>query len=63
MGRLLNINNYMAANTSANSYDLSLKLVLLGEDDVGKTCIMNRYVNDRFTAVPSTSKVPANIGL
>ena len=52
----------MAANTDI-SYDLSLKFVLLGEDDVGKTCIMNRYVKDMFADEPSTSKVLSNIGL
>ena len=52
----------MAANTD-ESYDLSLKFVLLGEVDVGKTCIINRYVHDMFAATMSTSKVPANIGL
>ena len=52
----------MAANAD-KSYDLLLKFVLLGEDYVGKTCILHRYVNDRFAATMSTSKVPANIGL
>ena len=58
--RLLYIN--MAANTD-KSYDFLFKIVLLGEDYVGKTCIFIRYDNDRFAATMSTSKVPANIGL
>ena len=48
---------------AANRYDFLLKFVLLGEDYVGKTCIMNRYVDDIFAATMSTSKVLANIGL
>ena len=45
------------------SYDFLFKIVLLGEDYVGKTCIRIRYVKDIFAATMSTSKVPANIGL
>ena len=52
----------MAANTD-KSYDFLFKIVLLGEDYVGKTCIFIRYNDDRFGATLSTSKVPANIGL
>ena len=54
----------MAANTDTDkSYDLLFKCVLLGEDNVGKTCIRIRYVNDMFADEPSTSKVLSNIGL
>ena len=47
----------MAANTD-KSYDLPLRFLLLGENNVGKTCIRIRYVTDMFAAYePSTSKV------
>ena len=52
----------MAANTDED-FDLTLKFLLLGEDYVGKTCILKRYVDDMFGATLSTSKVPANISL
>ena len=40
--------------SETNTVD-SYKVVMLGESGVGKTCIVNRYVNDKFTATTSTS--------
>ena len=49
----------MASNrsTSKNCDLLELKVVLIGESDVGKTSIMVRYLRDRFDAfTPSQGK-------
>ena len=33
----------------------NMKIVMLGESGVGKTCILNRYINNTFEAIGSTS--------
>ena len=40
---------------SNNSTALSCKVVILGESGVGKTCIINRYINNTFSTEGMTT--------
>ena len=31
-------------------YDYTHKLLIIGDEQIGKTCIFNRYIHDKFTA-------------
>ena len=34
----------------AEPYDVCFKLLLIGDSEVGKTCILNRFANDEFNS-------------
>ena len=40
---------------SKDNVALSCKVVILGESGVGKTCIINRYINDSFNPESMTT--------
>ena len=35
---------------SDNNYDLELKIAIIGDDKVGKTCFFSRYLNDVYSS-------------
>ena len=37
-----------STSSTDNDYEIKLKFVILGESMVGKTSIINRYINDAF---------------
>lgn len=48
----MNLTEKMASNQAAvpkKAYDLLFKLLLIGDADVGKTCILYRYAHDTFS--------------
>ena len=45
------MSNFKKSSISSDSigdYDIKLKFVILGESMVGKTCLINRYISDKF---------------
>lgn len=42
--------NFYGDNTSQPPFDASMKILLLGDSCVGKTCLLNRYVQDTFSS-------------
>ena len=40
--------NRLESKPSMEEYDIKLKIIVLGESMVGKTCLITRYTNDKF---------------
>ncbi|ODV96461.1 hypothetical protein PACTADRAFT_41083, partial [Pachysolen tannophilus NRRL Y-2460] len=38
----------MAARAPSRSYDMIMKLLLVGDSGVGKSCLLLRFVEDKF---------------
>lgn len=46
--------NFFNKFTMSEGGDIRCKVVIIGEQLVGKTCIVNRFVNDSFSQTPQT---------
>ena len=41
----------------SDSYDRSIKVIILGDSYVGKSSIINRLINDKFADLPNTLSI------
>jgi len=44
----------MSDTTTHNNNNGSVKLVMIGDSGVGKSCLCNRFINDEFNDVEAT---------